>query len=451
MLYLDCLCSHSIYAILTLIFCICYIILSGICASLISKARPQYAFGFSEHGQSKGAVETMFAVRTTSHSTLNSSSDSSPVHRQRSMDAFGLTARSLNLALLKNEVSLSLEKRSQQVYTEYGVMGHSSHSMPMLSSLSNKKFPSLETEKPPVNSCDASIAYVVPQQMNLEQQNIICQSAESVECASITHSDAIPSLSSMHADSSIQEGEPCTTKEMISVTLPPLKRFSSMDPPQPKLERTVMRSRFLQDQNPSANAHASRSRFPSKNNRSFLVSPEKVTEEELTEAAVLSSLVCENNPNDTVLASEDSQQCPVSSSEEGETEEVRLNGIKETVTENICKPETLLTKSISFEPGLGERSKLEAERRSKLRKRQRSVSASGIGAMLLKVVRVSDSGPILTRKLPKVGPEVCGVDSMRAREYVIQKTSQIGVGQAESPVPAATVTPQQGDSKIKVK
>lgn len=436
---------------MTLIFWILFIILSGICASLISKARPQYAFGFSEQGQNKGAVETIFAVRTTSHSSLNSSSDSSPVHRQRSRDAFGLTARSLNLALLKKEVSLSLEKRSQEDCTEYGAMGPSSQSMPKLSSVSDRNLPSQETEKSPVNSSDPSKAYVVQQQMNLEQRNIISQSAESVECVSITHCNAISNPTSMHADSSIQEGEPCTTKEMISVTLPPLKRFSSMDPSHPKHEGAVPRSRFLQDQNPLAMANASRSGIPSKNNRSFLVSPEKVTEEELTEAAVLSSLVCDNNPNNPVLASEDSQQCPVSSSEEGESEEARLNRIKETVTENIGKPDALLTKSISFEPGLGERSKLETERRSKLRKRQRSVSASGIGAMLLKVVRVSDSGPILTRKLPKVGPEVCGVDSMRAREYVIKKTSQIGVGQAESPVPATAISPQQGDPKIKVK
>lgn len=71
------------------------------------------------------------------------------------------------------------------------------------------------------------------------------------------------------------------------------------------------------------------------------------------------------------------------------------------------------------------------EMKSTVRKRRRSVSASGIGAMLLKVVRVSDSAQIVTRRIPKVGsPELIlsGADALRARKYVLEKTAQISMG-----------------------
>ncbi|KAG0570841.1 hypothetical protein KC19_6G191400 [Ceratodon purpureus] len=80
------------------------------------------------------------------------------------------------------------------------------------------------------------------------------------------------------------------------------------------------------------------------------------------------------------------------------------------------------------------------ELKSVVRKRRRSVSASGIGAMLLKVVRVSDSAQMVTRRIPKAGsPEttLIGVDALRARKYVLEKTAQISMGLAHD-VPALT-------------
>jgi hypothetical protein len=68
------------------------------------------------------------------------------------------------------------------------------------------------------------------------------------------------------------------------------------------------------------------------------------------------------------------------------------------------------------------------EPRLTVRKRRRSVSASGLGAMLLKVVRVSDSAQIVARRRPKAGsPELIlsGVEGLRARKYVLEKTAQI--------------------------
>ena len=167
------------------------------------------------------------------------------------------------------------------------------------------------------------------------------------------------------------------------------------------------------------------------------LSPEKVTEEELTEAAFLSSLVCENDSVGPVLISEESKQFPLNSSDGGDMEVVRMSMDDEIFLKEVCKPEPCLTRGNSFETGMGEKSKNEHEIKSKLRKRRRSVSASGIGAMLLKVVRVSDSGPIVTRKLPKVGPEISEMEQLRARNYIVQKTVQISTGESQLPTPTS--------------
>lgn len=179
---------------------------------------------------------------------------------------------------------------------------------------------------------------------------------------------------------------------------------------------------------------------------SLLFATEKVTEEELTEAAVLSSLMSEEYLTGPLFfSSEDSQKNLLKSNGEKRSHVSSPDHVRsETgLIKATCNSDACLTKCMSFEPVARDKSKAEADRKSKVRKRRRSVSASGIGAMLLKVVRVSDSGPMLTRRLPKVGPEVVsGADALRAREYVLQKTAQISMGRAHessSPVSASAV------------
>ncbi|KAG0627730.1 hypothetical protein M758_2G223900 [Ceratodon purpureus] len=177
--------------------------------------------------------------------------------------------------------------------------------------------------------------------------------------------------------------------------------------------------------------------------QSLLFVTEKVTEEELTEAAVLSSLMSEEYLTSPVfMLSEKSQQNLLTSPLEKHTPIFSPSTRSETgLTRSPCNSDACLKKCMSFEPVARDKSKAESDRKAaKLRKRRRSVSASGIGAMLLKVVRVSDSGPIITRRLPKVGPEVIsGADALRAREYVLQKTAQISMGRAsESSSPASS-------------
>jgi len=175
---------------------------------------------------------------------------------------------------------------------------------------------------------------------------------------------------------------------------------------------------------------------------SLLLVTEKVTEEELTEAAVLSSLMSEEYLTGPLFfSSEDSQRNLLKS--ERRTHVASPDARNGAGLMAACDSNACLSKCMSFEPVARDKSKAEADRKSKARKRRRSVSASGIGAMLLKVVRVSDSGPLLTRRLPKVGPEVIsGTDALRAREYVLQKTAQISMGRAQessSPVSAPAV------------
>lgn len=117
----------------------------------------------------------------------------------------------------------------------------------------------------------------------------------------------------------------------------------------------------------------------------------KVTEAELTEAAVLSSLVCENPPADPLPTSKECKQVGRGVSQGRDVEEISFSRVG---FRKINDPDVSLRKSTSFEPGLEEKVRIDHEKRTKLRKRRRSVSASGIGAMLLKVVRVSDSRPL---------------------------------------------------------
>ncbi|XP_073389940.1 uncharacterized protein [Physcomitrium patens] len=140
---------------------------------------------------------------------------------------------------------------------------------------------------------------------------------------------------------------------------------------------------------------------------------DKVTEEDLTEAAILSSLVGEDDPAGPVLISEESKRIVPSASLGRQVGEVLFSSEREIGLRNPSGPDACLRKSISFEPTTEEKSRIGHENRNKLRKRRRSVSASGIGAMLLKVVRVSDTGPSETMTVPIADAKVSGVDQNR--------------------------------------
>lgn len=187
--------------------------------------------------------------------------------------------------------------------------------------------------------------------------------------------------------------------------------------------------------------------------QTLLLTTGKVTEAELTEAAVRSSLQREDYLSGPLFISEEPQQDEsLESIGEIKGNQVLTSGLKiEEVTDprRTCNSDVCLNRSVSCEPGAG------AERKKKLRKRRRSVSASGIGAMLLKVVRVSDSGPMVTRRLPKVGPAeiISGAEALRAREYVIQKTAQISMGRSpesfRSPNSSLTVCHCESEDAVK--
>lgn len=221
--------------------------------------------------------------------------------------------------------------------------------------------------------------------------------------------------------------------EKISLVLPPAEKLSSLDPFHLGLERFVSLAPHQEPSPLVLDAVHGKScdlgaLFSSK-------SPDKVTEEELTEAAFLSSLVCEE-PASKADNLDDPSQPLLSSTEWGIASDTKLSG-NETSLKATMEADSLMD---NFSLGVNEdksNAELESAKRAKLRKRRRSVSASGIGAMLLKVVRVSDSGAVGNRKLPKVGPDSSGMDPQRARDYVILKTSQIDVGQHVEPSPPA--------------
>lgn len=114
----------------------------------------------------------------------------------------------------------------------------------------------------------------------------------------------------------------------------------------------------------------------------------KVTEAELTEAAVMSSLVCENLPAHPSLKMKERKQVGTEVGQDRDVEEIsfRRLGLRKINSHDMS-----LRKSTSFELGSNEKMRIDLEKSTKLRKRRRSVSASGIGAMLLKVVHVPNS------------------------------------------------------------
>ncbi|KAG0576277.1 hypothetical protein KC19_5G068200 [Ceratodon purpureus] len=125
-------------------------------------------------------------------------------------------------------------------------------------------------------------------------------------------------------------------------------------------------------------------------------SSDKVDEAGLTKAEILSSLVCEK---DSVLVPEESKQVVIDESQGKEVKEFHFSAEKEVDLRKINGSESCLRKSTSFELG---------EKKTKVRKRRRSVSASGIGAMLLKIVRTSEPESIGGRSLPRAESEVSG-------------------------------------------
>ena len=237
----------------------------------------------------------------------------------------------------------------------------------------------------------------------------------------------------------VDEDHPCGLPEstsIISATLRPLLGSFHSEP-----------ERILLPLGGSFSEETIKEKVAADDLQSLLFTTEKVTEEELTEAAVLSSLMSEEYlSSPAFMSSAKSRPNLLTSSSERHNPILSPSTRSESgLRKSPCNSDACLKKCMSFEPVARDKSKGEGDRKAKLRKRRRSVSASGIGAMLLKVVRVSDSGPIITRRLPKVGPEVIsGAEALRAREYVLQKTAQISMGRAsESSSPASAVSPCQ--------
>jgi hypothetical protein len=104
-----------------------------------------------------------------------------------------------------------------------------------------------------------------------------------------------------------------------------------------------------------------------------------------SDKAAEAGLLCEKG---SVLFPEEPKQVVTDASQDVEKEV----GLREANGSGAC-----LRKSTSFELG---------EMRTKARKRRRSVSASGIGAMFLKIVRTSELDPPEARSLPRAEPEV---------------------------------------------
>lgn len=159
-------------------------------------------------------------------------------------------------------------------------------------------------------------------------------------------------------------------------------------------------------------------------------SSDKVSEEYLTETAFLSSLVCEDDPVGPVLIQEGPKQLDTNPNQVEETVFIKE---KEVGLRNNSDPGACVRKSASFEPGLEEKSRIEHEKRTKLRKRRRSVSASGIGAMLLKVVRVSDTGPLETRAVPMAELEHSRLDPVQSGNQCGFQTTVLSMGQSQPP------------------
>ncbi|XP_024400365.1 uncharacterized protein [Physcomitrium patens] len=179
--------------------------------------------------------------------------------------------------------------------------------------------------------------------------------------------------------------------------------------------------------------------------QALLLANERVTEAELTEAAVRSSIKGEDVLSDPTSIFEDSQQSDVLEAcrEIGGNQESPPAMRNELAySKRSCHFDACLGRTVSFEPGSG------PERMKNFRMRRRSISASVHGAMLLKAVSESHSGPWAMKGLSKVGPVeiISGEEALRAREYVLRKTSQISMGRASesfrSPKSTLTVCPE---------
>lgn len=133
-----------------------------------------------------------------------------------------------------------------------------------------------------------------------------------------------------------------------------------------------------------------------KNGHSISFSSDKVAEARLiTEAGMASSLECVNS---SALILETCKQAVTdATSQDKDVNEIHFSPEKEIEVKKINRSEACLRKSNSFE--LGEK--------RKVHKRRRSVSASGIGAMLLKTVRTSEpESQREARSLSRAEPEV---------------------------------------------
>lgn len=150
------------------------------------------------------------------------------------------------------------------------------------------------------------------------------------------------------------------------------------------------------------------------NLRSLLFDTEKVTEEELTEAAVRCSISSEEyDVNST--------RPPVSvSSEEESLVPNPLTGSNNNVSHNVNRVfSPRIIHNSSDEVTCSKR--ISVVKSTLIRKRRRSVSASGIGAMLLKVVRVPESGTIVTGRALMESQETVS----RARKYAMEDTAHM--------------------------
>lgn len=145
-----------------------------------------------------------------------------------------------------------------------------------------------------------------------------------------------------------------------------------------------------------------------------------VTEEELTEAAVRCSI-----SSDSSTVSEQQVERP-------------RNKKRDFMTLRVSSAPRAMTTS-----GSSSHEKMSVMK-STLRKRRRSASASGIGAMLLKVVRVPESGTIVTRKFvgsPETSAALPAEDSPW-RSFSVEKT-------AASPIePAASCETDLSDDAV---
>lgn len=416
----------------------CFSVISGPCNSQIYKAGLQSATR-NDEGLSN---ETSVAVAEIfSHGRTDSLSGSSVLQDQVIMDPVETAAAPLAIPMLKYlaPIRLSPLEKSHPQQSPFRTLDANRRSDEMGGISSYNRGRSM----PSTPSSRKSHTFEFPAAPGAgENHNTASECELHVTLESTSHKDGEPSLTTqdlvLSESDSLSLGSPASDKHVqyqeTAETI--TASFASTDSlPLFSLESAEPSMQAAHEDPKPKQENASQKEEANGDTQLVTLSPEKVTEEELTEAAFLSSLVCENDSVGPVLISEESKQFPLIPSDGGDMEVVRMSMDDEIFLKEVCKPEPCLTRGNSFETGMGEKSKNEHEIKSKLRKRRRSVSASGIGAMLLKVVRVSDSGPIVTRKLPKVGPEMSEMEQFRARNYIVQKTVQISTGEPDLPTP----------------